>query len=316
MYAVIYTLIGFTIIAINLIVIYQYCWKRRNLLHTPSNRFLLSLSICDFLNGFSVILTAVTSVYPSLQHPSTTSAYVYRILVDVYTTFLVKTAVMHLCGIALDRYLMTYNALKYRTLVTQNSIKCSIVVVWSIPFFFSSIQFAWLYKVIEGSGPNNNDIKMVKNIEIWYSVVSFIIFLTAPLISLAVAYLAILLEIRRLIRCTPGGHSTTDSLPKQRRAIHIFCSMYLAFVVSAMPYFTLRLWIDIRSWINDSNISIVSKPMWEIITILKNLTSIANPILYSTAARFTVEGLLDAIRKISAATYRKISSYQTNVTQI
>lgn len=313
LYTIALFLIGIIIILVNVMVITLYCWKKRKLLTIIPNRLLLSLSICELLTGTSVVMSAICYIDPDMIDPNTTAIITYRILIDIYTTFLVQTVVMHLCGITLDRYLSLYYALRYQTIVTKNSISIFIVISWFVPLVASTIQLSWLHRVM-----NDKDTDEYRDIEIWYSAASFMIFLALPMIILGLLFTKMFFEIRRLLRCTPSHHFIELS-PRQRRIIYIFCSMYMSFLVLAMPYFSLRLWIDICSWYRD--IEDTDTLVWivRIAILFKNITSIVNPLLYTTTSpelqnlvtkarrRFSVSYTLSAenLRKFSTDVFRK-----------
>ena len=288
-------IISIFMVAANTLVMCLYCWKGRRLLNIQSNRLLLSLSICDFLSGIGVIFSALNNLLPIFENPTTTLGYTYRIIVDIYIAFLVKTNVMHLCGITLDRYISLFYAFRYHCIVTKKSIKRYIIAAWLIPLIASSIQLSWLYKVIVGH-EDEDDIKYISDIEVWYSVVSFIIFLAIPLILLAAAFFAMFFEIRRILRSTPPHHSEGlfEESVKQRRVIYVFGVMYLTFVILAMPYFYLRLLIDIYFWMGNEIFINKGVAHWTI--ILKQLTSIINPVLY-TATCPELKSLLQQVRR-------------------
>lgn len=267
-------LISAIIIFVNACIICVYCCSRHKLLAVLPNRLLLSLSVCELQTGLAVILNATCDLHQ-------TKPGVYRIIMDIYTTFLVKTAVLHLCGITLDRYLSLFYALKYQSIVTKRTIKFYMYFSWGAPFFISILQFSWLHKVVNGS-PSNDDFMYVSNIEIWYSMVTFIVFVALPMVLLGGAFLAMILEIRRLLHCIPGQHMI-DTLPRQRRVVYVFCSIYITFLVLAMPYFTLRLLTDIHYWKKDNKT--IDKSLIDYAILLKNLASAINPVLYATTTR-------------------------------
>ena len=62
------------------------------------------------------------------------------------------------------------------------------------------------------------------------------------------AFALLFLEIRRLIRNTPSVLSAVECSRKQRRVVYLLCAMYLGFVLLSMPYFVIRLYIDIQHW--------------------------------------------------------------------
>ena len=313
-YIIVNLTISIIIFTINAFVICLYCWKRHILLKTSSNRLLFSLSVCDILTGIGVVLTILCNFFPDLETPSTAAGYAYRIILDVYMTFLVKTVVMHLCGITLDRYLALFCALRYRTIVTKKAIKRYIIASWCLPLIASTIQLSWLHMLIS-SNRNENDLETVFNVEIWYSIFSFIVFLTIPMILLASAFIAMFCEIRRVMRYTPRHHVGRSSQvsSRERRVIYSFALMYSAFVVLAMPYFSLRLWIDIHAW-SGNKIKLSNGVVHSAVTF-KYITSIVRPVLYtisSSELRLVMKHLLEenplSIRSYTISLSRKYSS--------
>ena len=270
------------IYVVNSSIIYLFYVKRRRLLASPSNRLLFSLFIVDFLNGISINFQLIPQLFPSLLGHV---GIMYRISVDIYTTFLVESVVMHLCGITLDRYVSLFYALHYRRLVTARSTRRYLAFAWSLPLFASSIQFSWLYRVIVKSNDQDN----IADIDTKYSLCSFIIFLAIPMWLLGVAFIAMFLEIRRLLQTTPNQAMNTMSRisAKQRRVLYLFSLMYLCFLTLAMPYFTFRFYCDMKQmWDKPEE---MNKFMFtfNLIYTLKNLTSLINPLLYTGINRDT-----------------------------
>lgn len=310
-------IVSVIIIAVNSLFVGLYCWRRRRLLKVPSDRLLFSLTICDFLTGISVTLSAICNVYRTLTDKGSSIGVTFRIMEDCYTLFLVISVVMHFCGVTIDRYIALFYALSYKSVVTTKSVNYYIAFSWTVPLIASSIPLMWLYRVIRGQ-VHPHDLDMISNIEIWYSMTAFAIFLAIPMILLATVFLAMFVEIRRLIRSPPGRSTVTRCWSRQRRVISAFCLMYFTFLILAMPYFSLRLWIDICFWREHAieyrlNINVV-----RLTIITKNITSIVNPIFYQTVspelrntlrelqARVMMSVPVDTVRRLSANVLKEI----------
>ena len=203
-------IISIFMVAANTLVMCLYCWKGRRLLNIQSSRLLLSLSICDFLSGNGVIFSALNNLLPIFENPTTTLGYTYRIIVDIYIAFLVMTNVFMRYNFR-SIYISLFYALRYHCIITKKSIMRYIIAAWVIPLIASSIQLSWLYKVIVDY-EDEDDIKYISDIEVWYSVVSFIIFLVIPLILLAAAFFAMFFEGY----CVLHLHTTVKDCLKNR----------------------------------------------------------------------------------------------------
>lgn len=296
-YFVLKFIIGTIIIIFNTSVITLYLWKRRRLFCVPSNRLLLSLLACELLTGLTVILSALCNENPNCRNPKTKVVVTYRILLDVLTSFIVKTVVLHICGLTLDRYLSIFYALKYKSLVTTKAVVYYIMMSWGFSLFLSVLQFLWLQSVLSGNHSKDNMMK-ISNIEIWYSVVTFIVFLAIPIILIAAAYLAMIIEIRRLFLSVPRHHYEKVESAKQRRLIYVFCVMYLTFFLFVMPYFTLRLWIDINFWIGYK--VQFDRVIIHFVILIRYLTSFVNPVIYAKTS--------PELRSIVRCLFRKLQS--------
>ena len=255
-------------ILFNGLVVSLFCWKARLLLQKkPSNSILFSLSVCDVLTGVDLILTTVTILVGNIPLS-------YRILLDICEAFLAKTLLFHLCGLTLDRYIALFFALRYETIVTHTNIRRFIIISWTIPFLASVVQLTWLYEVMAGTISS-----YVAEIDFWFSLIAFLLFLAVPMILLAIAFITMLIEIQRIIRSTPEIEGLSTVTVKEKRAIHMFSLMYLTFLLLGMPYYTYRLWNDIRHYLHGVQDN-VSPAVWRLIVALKYFTSIIRPLLY------------------------------------
>ena len=237
---------------------------------------LLSLWICNTMSGVSVILTSLNNLFPTFGQPNFLTALTFRIVVDIFATFIVIATVMHLCGITLDRYISLFYTYSYKTIVCVRTVRSYIGVSWIVAFTASSIQWIWLYKIL-----TNNEMNMLNDIEIWYSVATFTIFLAIPTITLAVGYVKMFIEIRSVVKRTTVSHLEISSASsKKRRVIYVFSLMYLTFGILTMPYFSLRLWIDLHFWKTGEEI-INGRIAVRSMVLLRHLTSVINAVLYT-----------------------------------
>lgn len=290
--------ISLLIIMINIALVILFILQRRRLLKTPTNILLLSFWICNTLNGIGVILITTNFVVPGFDNPTSSPvAMNYRIFTDLYVAFLVKTVVMHFCGLTLDRYVFIFLALRYKSVMTANNVKRFLVIAWILPLIASFIQLVYLYKLIEANNGEElrEKLDLISHVEIWYSMTTFAVFLAIPLSLLAVAYIMMFLEIRRLVKDTPPQQTRTEDSNKQRKVVYVFGTMYMMFVLLAMPYFTLRVVIDFYyyQWQEEVN---PSQHVLRLVLTLKHLTSIAIPVFY-TATSPDIRGHYEQFRR-------------------
>lgn len=273
-------IISFLIISLNSLLLCCYCWKKRQIKKTASKQFLVSLAVCDLVIGTSVGFQAVCYYWKQMQYLEV------RITLDVYQLFLKKVYVLHLCSLTLERYISLFYALRYKAVVTKRTVTWCIVGTWGIPFILSSIRLSWLLNIPTADQAENDD-----EVEVWYSMILFIIFFAIPMFLLAIAYLQMFHEIRRIMRSPPGHNGVIKCLSKEVRVVIIFSLMYFVFLIVAMPYFSLRFWIDICSW--RGYLFRIKFNTIRVIVILKSISSILNPIFYA----FITPEIRKAIKK-------------------
>ena len=103
----------------------------KSLIQIKINRVILSLLLSDFLSGCLLGLDLYTSEIHAFVLLSCTSCRVYRVIVDVTRTLLVNATVLHLIGIAAERYVGLFHALRYHSLITCKRINIFLLALWS-----------------------------------------------------------------------------------------------------------------------------------------------------------------------------------------
>ena len=203
----------------------------------------------------------------------------------MFTTFLVMTSIVHLCGLSLDRYISLFYALVYRTIVTTTRVKIGVACAWIFASVASFIQLVWLEPILSNSPTTDEYYTTLDRIEACYSIATFAMFMFAPSIFLAFLYAQIFCQIRFLLKRAPPEvisiYTASDGRgAKQRHALYMFASMFLLFLILTLPYFTLRLYNDIvRAWHPHKSI-VVDHGTYELIYTMKYFTSLLNPLLY------------------------------------
>ena len=282
-FAVLDSLISIAVIVTNTFTIVLFA-RRKNLLNLASNRLLLSLSVCDLGSGILVGLHLVGNNVSYFKQGQCSLCHSYRIFVDIFTTFLAKTTVFHLCGITVDRYISLFYALQYQKIVTAFKIRVFIFVSWFIAFFVSMMQIMWLYKALDGL--TKNEQTNLFKYDAWYSVWSLFQFMVFPTVLLGWLFTRMFQEIRRLLQRSPQGNSSQCSIIKQQRHVcRIFAAMYGSFVAFTIPYFTIRFIHDSNAWRSEENEVSVNISVLEVCYAMKMVTSFINPLIYTVYNR-------------------------------
>ena len=268
---------GVLIILINGFVFHLFAAKP-SLLRQPSNRILLSLAVSDTISGICVFLHTTAESFPSLKRPQEQGPLIYRILTDVVTTVAYISAILHLCATNLDRYVSLLTPYSYQEIVTKRNVVVIISVIWLLSFLVPSLQFCWLYRVMDGTITPKDGIILGK-IEPPYSITVAVVFVLIPTVIIGMLYIQMFLEARRVVREAPN-HLSSKDIRKELHIFRTFVLIYLAFLILDFPYAVLRLYVDVNTakGIKNSNLNL---KLFQVFYYLPHLTSILNPVIYT-----------------------------------
>jgi len=225
-------------------------------------------------------LLRVTELIPQYDDPKDTASFRYRIFTDIYNTFVLVNIALHMCGLTLDRYLVMFRPYRYKFIVTTRSILQYIIISWLFSFTISVLQCYWLHRIIGGQIIHTtafcDELDRIGEFDFWYSTISIVLFFALPFVLLGVAFTRMFIEVRYIISYT--AH-TSRTYYRQLRVLYVFALMYISFNVLVLPYFSMRLFLDINAY---NGVEKRIDPMaHDVMATLRNLTSIVNPLLYA-----------------------------------
>ncbi|KAM9307126.1 alpha-2B adrenergic receptor [Pholidichthys leucotaenia] len=176
----------------NILVIIAVLTSRS--LKVAQNLFLVSLAAADILVATLVIPFSLA--YELLGYWAFSSIWceIYRALDVLFCT----SSIVHLCAIALDRYLSLSRPVSYGTKRTPTCIKAAIIVVWLISAVISFPPLLTLDKSKDG------EEVCELNAERWYILYSTIGSFFAPCVIMILVYVRIYQIAKRHTRCPPG----------------------------------------------------------------------------------------------------------------
>lgn len=178
-----------------IIIMFQ---RRKDLLRKVPNRILCSMVVCELLKSLMLTFHVSIEVFAdTFNRPDCHWCIVFAILVDVATSFLTKVFILHLCAMVFERRLAVTRALFFETIFTGRFVKKMLALIWAIPAVMSAVQFAYLYPYLLWI-PEQMDSAWIALFEIVYALIAFILFTVIPSIGISVAYIHILVEIRRI----------------------------------------------------------------------------------------------------------------------
>lgn len=267
-----FVIAGFTVTC-SLITIGFYRRNKNTLLILPSNKLQLSTLICQTFVGVSVTTNLLNHVVISFEQLSSTQALVYRLVTDVIKKIAIQVMVMHLCGQTFDRFISLFFSYNYKVYVSSKNVSRFISVAWLLPITVNFTQLIWLYGFIVHT---QNQMRSIALYEIWWSVICLIIFILLPTVLNAIALLAMFIKIRYILQrtCTLRIYSRYQEF----RTSVLFIFIYILFIILGMPYFSLRLIMDIK-WLRDQNLPF-ALVVYHLTETFQHLSSLLYPLTY------------------------------------
>ena len=140
------------------------------------------------------------------------------------------------------------------------------------------MQFTWLDPIHHDVRENPTD--EVAKVELAYDIVFLTFFFFLPFALMSFTYAYIIIEITRQSRnirkhCVPGSELRRCRASHKRKAVPMFASMLLVYVVCWLPYFGLR-----RLDVTELPIPLVYVIVW-----LRFVASLFNPCIYIIGKR-------------------------------
>nr|XP_015822355.2 trace amine-associated receptor 13c-like [Nothobranchius furzeri] len=228
--------ISFVTVTLNLLVIISISHFRQ--LHTPTNIFLLSLAVSDFLVGlllmpFRLLLTEGCWVLGSLMCA----------LFNFISFIITSASVGNMVLISADRYVAICDPLHYQTKVTNWRVKICVCVCWLCSVFYNG--------VILKDHLKNPDIynscygECVLLIELLIGVFDLILTFIGPITVIIVLYMRVFVVAvsqAQALRSHVASVTLQGSVPvtakkSERKAATALGVVVLVFILGFCPYY-------------------------------------------------------------------------------
>ncbi|XP_078342406.1 5-hydroxytryptamine receptor 6-like [Oculina patagonica] len=241
---------------------------RRKSLRTSSNYLLFGLAICDFLTGaINIPYFIVFSFQIVPQAMSKNFGYWMYVL----HTLMAVSAGYHILIITAEKYLAITKPLRHH-LVTKKTVYKILAGIWMISAFIAIIPVAW----------EESSSRLL-----WYiihaSVSLFIVFF-APYGFIVYAFTVMFRVISKRQRPKIQNDNTRLRFQAKknndRKCIVIFAIMATMFAICWLPYFTIMLISYVKQY-QSSGFPASMLKAFEVFAIVRYMTSITNPLLYT-----------------------------------
>ena len=250
-------------------LVFLLFYKRQSL-RKAANYLLLSLAICDFLNGsLNIILFLVVYIPVVPKHSATYFALVCT--VEVSHNFVAITAAFHILLITAEKYMALMRPLRYRVIKTRTML-LAITGAWLISGLIAASPIFWFANRF-----SRNKIALL--MEFIFNVFCLVVVFIVPYTLILFAYATMFRKVFK--KRKPKSGRVFRKKGNELKCLVIFATMASVFALCWLPWFVLRLFYSIAhlQWMKP-NCNLV-KNAAKIITITKYLASAINPLLYT-----------------------------------
>lgn len=263
----------------NALVLCVFKLDKKLLKRTPANNFLLSLAVNDLLTGLASLLQVLP--YLKQQWFQKQPFIYFSIGLDISIMLLSLNSVIHLCLLAAERYLSIFYALQFKGLVTTRRVRYCIISAWAISTIIAVLPFTWMWPLFQDSVSKKQLLKISK-IDTYYSALATVAFALIPIILLAIAYVRMFLMCKQLIREAPDNLlARKKTVNKELKILLMYFMMYLVFIVLCVPFFSIRLSLDIYKMLEGRMQLRIPQQLLETFVLARYLASGVNPFIYT-----------------------------------
>ncbi|XP_041079786.1 trace amine-associated receptor 3-like [Polyodon spathula] len=245
------TLIAITLIAVlgNLLVIISIAYFKK--LQTPTNTFLLSLAVSDFLVGVLVMPFSLVRTVDSWKFGET-FCKVHFILDVTFCT----TSIYNLSCIAFDRYFTVRDPLRYTYRMSTSRMAKILFLCWILPLLVSCVPVVLdlhvkgTEKLLKEFGPNI----CILVVNIPYAVVASMLCFYIPAAIMLAAYGKLFRVARKQARQIDTVENQVNSrifcplrarqrftMKKERKATKTLSIIMGVFLVCWLPFFIVNI---------------------------------------------------------------------------
>ena len=264
--------IGLLIVLTNFVVFLLFYSSQS--LRKPSNYLLLSLAICDFLNG-SVNISLFLLVF--IQVVKGSKFLVLLCAVEVSHNFIAITAACHILLITAEKYLAVMRPLKYHV-IKKRTILLVIGGAWIISALVAAAPISWFLM-------RNRRERTGLIFETAFNVFCLFAVFVLPYTFILFAHITMFRKVCKRNRHRGLNSHARSRIRKkkksERKCLIIFATMATVFIICWLPWFVLRLIYSLirqRLIQHDPVVMVIAS---HVFLIVRYLTSFINPLLYT-----------------------------------
>lgn len=245
-------------------------FAKKNFLRTPANFLLFSLALCDFFTGCVNIPLAIMAFAQAVPYAKLPDVFY---LVTVLHNFTAVATGYHILVITLERYLVF--AWENRRPVSKEAILRVLAVIWGASAIIAIVPFFWKAELY-ANDPKASILQTSHAVFCLAAV--FLLPYTFIIYAHAVMFVAIKKTRQEMQAIQIENHQLKAGCSEsEKKCLLIFVTMGTLYLVCWLPWFTLALIFSLE----DQTDSGIHRTVSHVFAIVRYMTSVLNPVLYT-----------------------------------
>lgn len=263
--------IAVLILFVNSLVFFLFAKEKR--LRKPPNYLLFSLAVCDFMNGLVNIPLLIIVMMKVFSPPE---AVTLGFFVAVLHNMVVILVIYHIFAITVERYFSIARPFHHRRMATKSSVKI-IVVIWMVAVLIAFLPFAWFRTFLKFE---SDSVEVERKIQTGHIIFCIVFVFLLPFTFIVYSQVVMFRRIRQGTFNRRNSSIHGGSVNSVKRCLIIFALMAFLNVVCWIPWYILSIFHNLWFSISEEAKTVLLQCS-QAFLIIRYLTSIANPVLYT-----------------------------------
>ena len=273
--------IAVLIVLINGLVFLLFAKEKR--LRTPTNYLLFSLAVCDFMTGLINVPLTIAVLNGLVAPPR---GILLGFFLVILHNLVVVLVVYHIFAITAERYFSIVHPFRHRWQMTAKSSLKIIGAIWLAAVIIAFLPVTWFTEFL--NSPQSGILTVTKQIQTGHIIFCIVFVFLVPYVFIFYFQIVMFKKIRQK---TPkfGGERRADSTvyrkaQDSKRCLIIFGLMAFVYAICWLPWFVMSLFYSFWFPLSE-NANKILLEFSHAFLILRYLTSIVNPVLYTFLKR-------------------------------